>query len=240
MISYTNSTSAPNRAGGFTLIELVISIAILSIMLTIGYTALSGISRSKVLLDDERDLRFLADSILGRMSRELQLAVAGSPLLKPPDQTNQASTNRASLVGDAGRIDNADADSISFVALEGGQYLPDGQSHSGLVQISYRLATDPESSGQGQERYLLMRNEVPYIRPIDKAFARSMIFPVAKDVLNLRFRYLAADKNEWLAEWGQDASQVILPRVIEFSVTVRSPRGHIKEFKTSVPLRATE
>ena len=39
------------------------------------------------------------------------------------------------------------------MALEGGQYLPDGGTHSGVVQITYRVDKDPEARSGEEPRY---------------------------------------------------------------------------------------
>ena len=141
---------------GFTLIEVVISLVILSVVVGIVYLALNNIVLTKEILDDRRDSDRIADAIINRISRELQLAFSGIALLIHPDSEKQSQlSSKINLVGIESSLDNGEpGDMISFVALEGGQYLPDGGAHSGVVQITYRVAEDPEDP-EAQSRQLL-------------------------------------------------------------------------------------
>ena len=60
------------HSSGFTLVELVIAISILSVILTVAYSSLSYIIRTKKLLDDRRDVSAVANAVLLRVSREIQ------------------------------------------------------------------------------------------------------------------------------------------------------------------------
>ncbi len=223
---------------GFTLIELVIALGIFGIIMTVAYLSLSSITESKQVLDDTRDNRLVADAVLGRMTRELQLAFAGLPLMPAQDKLTTPYSAKICLVGETDTLSNGEpGDRINFLAMEGGQYLPDGGSHSGIVQISYRVERDPEQPLGSPDSYLLIRQETPYIRPFEKAYEKTMVFPVVKNILALRFRYLMPDEDTWSPTWGEE-SRVNLPRLVEFTIKLRSPKGTIETFTTSVPFRS--
>ncbi|MBX7145180.1 MAG: prepilin-type N-terminal cleavage/methylation domain-containing protein [Oligoflexia bacterium] len=223
---------------GFTLIEIVIALGIFGIVMAVGYSSLQGIISAKYALDDARDLRALADAILGRLTREIQLAVADVPLIPDKDKLDQPNSPKLNMLGahDTLRGD-ASSDSLSFLALEGGQYLPDGGSHSGIVQISYRLAKDPEAAVGDEDSYMLIRDELPFVRPYQRAYDRIMTFPIATNILSLSFSYLDQQSGELLNTWGTD-NKLGLPRLVRLSITLRSPKGQVETFTTSVPLRA--
>jgi hypothetical protein len=121
--------------------------------------------------------------------------------------------------------------------MEGGQYLPDGGAHSGIVQISYRVEKDPDQQNGPNSTYYLIRQETPYIRPFDKAYQKTMIFPITRDLVSLEFRYLDKEDGGWSNDWGKD-TRINLPRLIHFSLQLRSPRGTIETFATTVPMRS--
>lgn len=226
------------RNSGFTLIELVIALGIFGVIMSVTYFSLSGITQAKQTLDDTRDIGLVADAVLSRMTRELQLAFAGLALMPPREDLNQPYSAKICLIGDEDSLDNGQpGDKITFLAMEGGQYLPDGGTHSGVVQITYRVERDPDQPGGKDATYYLIRQETPYTRPFDKAYEKTMVFPVSRDVVGLQFRYLERDGDQWVNTWGKD-THVNLPRLVSFVLQLKSPRGTIQTFSTSVPLRA--
>lgn len=222
---------------GFTLIEMVISLAILGIMMTIGYSSLGSIMRAKEALDESRDTRAIADAVLKRLSREIQLAVNGLALIPDQDKLEQPNSSKVNLIGNSEQIDGVDADTLSFLALEGGQYLPDGGSHSGIVQITYRGAKDPERGNDPKAPLLLIREEIPYIRPFKRAYEKVMVFPITDALISLSFRYFDPESTDWVTSWGTE-KRLGLPRMIKLELQLRSPRGHIETYTTVLPLRA--
>ena len=60
---------------GFTLIELTLAISVLAVMVMLNYKTLRGLIEAKLALDDKRDGMYIANSLLTRMARELQLIV---------------------------------------------------------------------------------------------------------------------------------------------------------------------
>ena len=223
---------------GFTLIELVVAITILGIIMTIAYSSLNGILRSKKTLEDKRDLQAVAYAILNRMTRELQLAYSGVSIMPPPNEKDIRYTSRTNLIGERGSLANGlRADKITFLALEGGQYLPDGGSHSGIVQISYRVEENPDAPQTSNAAYYLIRDETPYIRPYERAYERTMTFPITSSLVGLQFEYFKLDDETWHSVWDPEQHEK-LPGMIKFSVVLRSPAGQEEEFTTTVPLRA--
>ena len=227
------------REAGFTLVEIIISLALMLFIASIAYSSLQGIIRSKTILDDRRESRLLANSVLKRITRELQLAYAGIPVLEP-EESRKYST-RTYLVGEEGtQQGSTPADTITFMALEGGQYMPDGGTHSGVVQITYRVAEDPDNRTiDGEKTYYLIREEMPNIRPYKTALKKVMRFPITKNLLSLQFRYFDPEQEEWVSNWGAD-TRVELPSMVKFSMTLISESGRKRSFLTAVPLRFAE
>ena len=235
----TAKVSSDKANSGFTLIEIAIAITILVIMTSITYSAVTQVLRSKIVLDDKRDLNAVAYSLLNRLGRELQLAYSGIGLLPRPDDSNQTQQpSTINLIGEPSTLSNGRrGDSIRFLALEGGQYLPDGGTHSGLVQIMYRVEENPEAKNLEIPTYVLVREETPVIRPFEKAFSKTMIFPAVESLLSLQFRYRNASEQQWAEKWGVDDNNR-LPSEIEIRLELLSPNNEIRSFVTSVPIRS--
>jgi prepilin-type N-terminal cleavage/methylation domain-containing protein len=226
---------------GFTLIEVVISISILVIILSTAYSAITQIISTKKILDDKRDVSIVASSIIRRLGKELQLATDENPII--------CSTTTPSTLKFAGSTKDSGCqgidDGLTFVAMEGGQYLPDGGIHTGLVQITYRLTKDPEKKQNGLSS--LVREEIPYTVPNTndpkaweeakkKAFEKRMVFPVAENVTSFNLKYYDVNQNQWLNEWGVNQKEV--PAMIYYSISLVSPLGSEETYATAVPISA--
>lgn len=223
---------------GFTLLEIVLALTILGIMMTVAYSALGSITTSKRALDDNRDIRAIANSVLIRLRRELQLAFNQLPLLPPRDDLEKRYPARINLIGEKGSLANGNpGDRITFMALEGGQYVPDGGTHSGVVQVTYRAADNPNATGAGADG-VLVREEVPYQRPFEKAWDKAMVFPVTERLVSLEFAYYDEDDETWLDSWGGEGGKDGLPQMVRFTLALRAPSGKVQTYSTIVALRA--
>ncbi|MDZ4787271.1 MAG: prepilin-type N-terminal cleavage/methylation domain-containing protein [bacterium] len=231
------NTINKNQKSGFTLIEVVIAIAILAVITTVTYSALTQIIRSKNVLDDRRELNSVAYALLNRMVRELQLAYSGIGLMPDEPEGKQRAQN-INMIGEQKVLLNQKrGDTLQFLALEGGQYLPDGGAHSGLVQLRYRVEENPELKNKENQTFLLIRDETPLTRPFEKAFSKRMIFPIVDNLVTLQYRYFDAEESKWLDSWEEDKN-FGLPTQIEIRIEMLSPNGEIHSFVTAVPLRS--
>lgn len=246
-------TPAKRRSSsGFTLMEVTIAFTILAVMMTLNYRILKGVVTAKELIDDRRDGMFIANSLLTRMSRELQLAVkrpilpscdtasAGTSSSSDQAQSASGSNPSQSSFGRPVLISQSDLEgsSITFLAKEAGQYIPDGGTHSGVVQITYRVAQDPDQKGSQDATYLLVREEIPNSKPLSKACKSVLRFPISNNLISLQFRFFDGKAREWGDTWtGQQA--IRLPEIIQFTVALRSPRGTVQSYTTAVHVAAS-
>jgi prepilin-type N-terminal cleavage/methylation domain-containing protein len=237
--------SSPFRNSGFTLIEVVLALAILSLIVTVSYQLLSSVSEAKRLLDLNRDAQFIGNSILSRLTRELQLADNGKPLLPPcgtsEDPNQQPTGSQINLIGEPSSVGiGARGDTVTFLAREGGQYIPDGGTHTGTVQISYRVAKDPEQSSLSGEQptFLLIRDEMPYRRPQTRACSQAIRFPVANNVLSFEMSYYDRRTDTWSESWGRERL-VKLPQLIQFRLKLLGPDGYPRVYTSAVAIRSS-
>lgn len=229
----------PNRRqAGFTLLEILLVIVILSLTMGTAYAALSGILRSKTIIEDRQSARQVANSILVRLTREIQMAMPNISLLPPESNTDRNYNVRENLYGEHGVAPSGlPGDSLTFVALEAGQYFEDAEPPASVVQIHYMLVQDPDSDFPNKnEVSSFIREEVPYVRPAKDAYKRKVVFPLADNVRALRFRYFDGKDQEWRDSWVP-GEQFGLPDLIELTVTLQSAAGRIDSFTTAVPLR---
>jgi prepilin-type N-terminal cleavage/methylation domain-containing protein len=244
-VSSPRRLSSKRATGGFTLLEVTIAVAILAVMLTLNYRILKGVISAKQLIDDRRDGMYIANSVLTRMVRELQLtakrpilpscdsASAQSPAASPTDTPSPTDPSQSGikpvLLGEAG-LQGA---SITFLAKEAGQYVPDGGTHAGVVQITYRVAQDPEQKSSQNPGFVLVREEIPNTRPLAKACKSVLRFPITNNLVDLRFRFYDGKTNQWSESWtGQQSTK--LPEIIQFTISLKSPAGTVQSYTTSV------
>jgi type II secretion system protein J len=218
---------------GFTLLEVVFALVIFATMMTIGYQSLLYLLRSKKLLDDERDLQTIAASVLNRLTHEMELAyAAGPPLLPSCDAQNEKYGKNIYLRGDSQLLGNGEpGDQITFLAPGIGQYLPDAVANTGVVQVRYRVEKDSESN-----QYALVRDEIPLIRPVEKACEKLLIFSITKQIEGLKLFFFDTETDRWRDDWGEEASAK-LPSMIHVMLKLRSPGGVVKTYQTTVAPR---
>lgn len=222
---------------GFTFLEVVLSITILVLIMGVTYGALNQITRAKKLLDDSRDSKFIADAILSRFTRELQLAYPLGSVIPPPQKKNQPYPGQPPLFGESkGKGQGEGLANVTFLALEGGQYLPDGGTHTGVVQISYRAEKDPEDPSS--KTLVLVRDEMPNTKPYDLAYKKRMTFPITKSLVELSFRYFDCKSETWSDDWGTPP-RTGFPSLIHFNFTLRSPMGRDESFATTLYIPAS-
>lgn len=223
---------------GFTLIEITIAISILAVMFILNYQIIKGLIESKVEIDDKREAIFIANSVITRLTKELQLAVA-KPKLGPSCESPTGPASPYSLLGEDGSSSQSGkGTSITFTAKEAGQFIPGGTTHSGAVQISYRVEPDPDKKGDKNAPLLLIREEIPNRPPYDAACKDVIRFPISNSIVNLEFKYY--DKaSGWENNWtGGRANN--LPEIIQFSITLKSPRGALATYTSAVKLTAAK
>lgn len=225
---------------GFTLIEVIVAVTILTFIVGIAYRSITQMLTTKTIVEDDRAGRKIAQAFLSRFIREIQLVYDQAGILpERTDPDGQVSPTRINLIGEPGEEGKYGRfDRIRFLAAEGGQYLPDGGGHSGVVQLEYRVERDPEVKDEADRR-VLVRDEIPYIFPIKSAFQQSMIFPITDRLARFQLRYFDASNESWSDDWGKEG-RVKLPGMVEISLGIITPRGDIQSFRTVVSLTRGE
>ncbi|MCB0319415.1 MAG: prepilin-type N-terminal cleavage/methylation domain-containing protein [Bdellovibrionales bacterium] len=227
--------------GAFTLVEVLISLAIVGFMLSVAYGSVSSVIRSKNLLTDEQEVVRIEHVMVRRMVRELQLSYLGVPRLPPRDDLEKRFHSTENLFGEEKRLPNGrPGDEITFIALSAGQYFLDSRpTNNGLVQISYRVLEDPENENPNDfPVYSLIREEVPYITPYEKAYEDAVRFPLLENVESFKLEYFDMKTQEWRRSWGEDDAHAELPGMVRFTIDLRSPQGKPQQITGTAALRA--
>jgi prepilin-type N-terminal cleavage/methylation domain-containing protein len=229
-----------NLSVGFTFLEVVIAISILAVIMGTTYSALNQIIRAKKILDDSRDGKAIADALLTRLLRELQLALAEQPVMPPKKQLNQPIPGAPRLTATRSEKQGRSFAELTFVTKGSRQLLPDGTRQADIVQISYKTV-ESISQNASDPQLMLIREETPYIRPFEEAYKRTISFPVANDLLSFEFLFFDEDTSQWIINWPpKSAARPKLPAMIQLLFKIRSPLGAQQTYSTVIYLPASQ
>lgn len=216
--------------GGFTLIEVLIAIAIFSLLMIAVYQTFDQGVRSYQTVEHSRELNETARLILDRIGDDLQSAAI---FQDNPDMV---------LVGEDGTgARGQSADRLVFATLNHLALDPNAPE-SDLAEVEYRIRPDPET-----REPLLVRREKAYL---DDDHEQGGVLSILSDkVTGLNFRYFDGTeslKERWDAraqgdqvahEQGQQLSRTVntglLPQAVETTLVVRDADGRDVAF-TSV------
>jgi prepilin-type N-terminal cleavage/methylation domain-containing protein len=227
----------PSQASGFTLIEVALALGILSVMVLLNYNMITTLVESKMEIDDQRDSVFVANSVLARLTRELQLA-SKDPKLPPAcgnATSNPTQRQSAVLLSEPGGQSGGKGQSLIFSSKEAGQYIHNGNSHSGAVQISYIVEDDPDQKGGNNPGLLLIRDEIPNRPPFDVACKDAIRFPITNRLVNISYKFFDKRTSDWSDTWeGPKAAN--LPDIIQLTLWLKSDKGRVTSYTTAVKL----
>jgi general secretion pathway protein J len=178
------------RERGLTLLEILVSVAILALISTLIYGAFDGMQRSRVGIARIDERYHEGRQALARMSRELQSAFLS---LQMPQLTTAAARTTLFLGTDSGQSDRIDFTSFSHRRLLRNVHESDQN------ELSYFVGRDPDRS----DKYDLLRREQ---REIDLDPTKGGVVSVlCEDVTAFDVQYLEPLTDTWLDAW--DSSQ---------------------------------
>jgi len=231
-----------SASSGFTLVEVILAIAILAVMVTLNYQMLRGIVQAKELIEDRRDAMYIANSLLTRLSRELQLAVPipQHPLFVCPDGPGAAPAPRnpgppTYLVAES----NEQGASIQFMAKGAGQQTADASGQTGVVMLKYSVQQDPERRSERDAPLILLRSEIPSSGDLLKDCKKEVHFPITTHLVSFGLRFFNNNSKTWSNEWGP-RQNLPLPHIIEFTLTLQSPRGNLITHTSAVRVTSAQ
>jgi type II secretion system protein J len=166
----------PGAQKGFTLVELIISSALMTVILASSYLCLSAGVMSRRMIEARSEAAQTARVALQMMAADLRCAV---PL-----------SREFEFIGMRRVLDGNDADNLDFATRN---YTPQRAGEGDWCEVSYFLRKDPAASG-----YVLMRRRDPTRDP--EPFSGGSVEELAHGVTELRFEYY--DGFDWYEDWG--------------------------------------
>jgi len=211
----TLNTQRLRLLSGFTLLEILITMAILAILATMVYASFSASIRMIERVDSEADIYREARFILARLSEELSMAYRPKGKAIP----------EAIFVGENGVMDGRPQDSLRFTSLSHARSIAD-EAASDLNLIEYRFEIDPEDRG-----WVLLHRERNNLDGLSQGGSGE--FVIGEGIYSLNLRYF--DGKTWVDGWDAE-SEKALPRVVEIEIQFQVPREGQRSFKSWVEL----
>jgi general secretion pathway protein J len=204
---------------GFTLLEILVASAILSLVLAALYGVFSRTLASKRLAEERADRSRSARIVLLRMGEDLQ---ASFPFAR----------GNARFSGETRQTTAFPEGALSFVSFAHTPVSSAGHE-SDLNEIGYALLPDPQAPGS----YYLVRRvslDPGVTDPVADQSLEKEAYPLLSRVRGLRFRFF--DGHTWREEWGQDDTRDKLPQAVEATLYLPDSHEEIVEFSTIVDL----
>ena len=219
--------TARRASAGFTMIELMLAMAIFAFITTIMWGSFSQTASTKKTIQSEQDRAHTVRVALTRMARELEMAYLS-------DNENTAITNRRTFFAASAR---ADVDEVTFASFAH-QRLRAGAAEGDSALISYYGAPDPDN-----RRVLnLMRRETRRLQAEDPSSLLGEAYILCPDVARVKFAFYDHRKKEWQTDWSTlDASGTpYLPAHVRITLTIVDDRGQEVSYSTDARIQVTE
>jgi general secretion pathway protein J len=216
------------KARGFTLVEVLVAVAILAMVTTLVWGSFKDTFRTKSQVEAQSGRYRTVRIALERLARDLSMAY-----LSQNDDASQPE-HRTRFYGKR----NSDVDEIKF-SYFGHQRLYQDANEADTSVVSYYGARDRDEPRKTN----LIRREtrrLGNLKPEDLAGEADII---CDDVVRLRLDYWDSRDKQWRDEWqttSADGQPDRLPSKVKVTLTVRDERGKEVPFSTETRIALQE
>lgn len=212
---------------GMTLLEVLVSIAIVAMIGTLLYGAFHGMSRSQTNMSEVNDRHHQGRAALARMARELSAAFLSAHEPFGAQLGSQQLVRQTAFIGS----DDRPADRLDFTSFSHRRLRADAHE-SDQNELSYFAARDPDSDNLD-----LVRRESKYID--DDPAHGGIVQVLAEDIAGFDVSFLDPLTGEWVETWDstQPAAQLgRLPMQVSIVLTLEGGPGGTTSFQTKVAI----
>ena len=206
-LRHSKAASQSRQSEGFTLIEVLLAMAILAVVVTVVYTVFSTSSANAQRAEAIRDETDLARTLMSRMSDDITNAYCGTGLIG------------TFFYGKGEEVETGGGkfrhDSVSLTTLTNWRK-PDSKE-TDLWEVGYGFEEKSDGSG-----YVLVRREKRELSTDVSPLEGGVEYEITDKVSELQLRYY--DGTNWVDAWDRKAgcSQSNLPQAVEISLTLDS------------------
>jgi general secretion pathway protein J len=214
-----------NTATGLTLIEVMVAIAVFSMVAITIWTATSQTARTRDIVTSVHDRYHQVRVAMEMMKRDLS-----SAFLSRHRALNEPSHDTVFIGRDSG-----DDDRVDFAAFTHQRRYLDAKE-SDQCEVGYFIADDPEISGQKN----LIRRTSPILdlEPLEGGQYLTLV----EDVVGLNLTYFDLEMNDWQDNWDtndETAQADLLPHQVRITLVIHDRRGEEVTFgsQIAIPMR---
>jgi general secretion pathway protein J len=196
----TNSELPPTHLKGFTLLEVLLAMAILAVIMTVVYMSFSTASNNVQQAETIRDEADLARALVTRLSSDIANAYV-SPAMS---SITFFSGKKEEVLGES---ENVRHDRIMMTTLTN---WPKTSKETELWEVGYFFKEKPDGKG-----YTLFRRQKPELSKDVPPGEGGFEYELTDRVQSLQIRY-SAEGTTWRDEWTGGS----LPKVVEIILTM--------------------
>jgi general secretion pathway protein J len=212
-------------AAGFTLIEILLAMAILAFITTIMWGSFSQTATNKRAIEAAQERTHTARVALMRMTREIEMAYLAT-------ETSPGAYTRTFMTSSS----KASVDELSFSTFAH-QRLRGGLAESDSSVVTYYGARDPDDPRITN----LMRRETRRLQADDPKTLPGESYVLCPDVASVKFSFYNYVKKEWETEWDTHTPGAeFLPSHVRITLTVVDERGQDVTYTSDARIRVTE
>ena len=192
---------------GFTLIEILVAIALLVIVIGAIYGAFRAGNQSSVLVEESADLNQTARILLGRMNSELCSIYKRS--------TQQSDFLRGENAEESGGSENCDK--LSFTTVSHQPCTKEGV-RSDVCAVKYSIEYDDDKRPVG---LFITEDYTPDLHTDTQTTDTENPLLLSNLVIGMNCTYLDPDTDEWVDQWEDKTT---LPTAVRIELILKSQR----------------
>jgi type II secretion system protein J len=205
------------KTSGFTLVEMLVALAVVAAIVSMVYGSYAATARSMSVCEEGMATSARAQSVLRLMTAQLRCAY----LPYDPNANETATADIQSRAASGlfrGDVDDADGDVLSFVTT----------SRTGGLQVSDRLCLIAYRHVRSTGTLSFVRRNSPRAQHTAEANNELRVLDNVTE-LQLSFH----DGRRWHARWDA-AERHALPRAVKIALLIADPNGRRRRYETAV------
>ena len=203
-------SSELDKAHGFTLLEVLIAVAIMAGIVSVIYTSFFTSSRNVEQAENIRDSTDLARTLMQRLANDITNAYWSKAMNSPSIVTVLNGVKEEARTSDK----TLRRDSITVTTLTNSRRLNTKESE--LWEVGYFFKEKQDGSG-----YVMMRREKRELSKDVPAGEGGIEYAITDRITSFQLRYNPTGGNTWLDEWNSTTRNG-LPKYVEIAFTLDS------------------
>lgn len=209
------------RANGFTLMEVMIAVAITSLMGVMVAAAFTSAFNAREVVTEEAERYRMIRTAFSRMSREIGAAFVSDRY--DAERYRDQNDRPTNFIGEE--------DSLLFTSFAHQRLYADAKESDQMI-VEYRVDTSPDPKAKGRDDLIRRVNPIVQER-MDRGGTEDVLL---EGVKKIEFAYWDSDKKEWDDEWDtrRVERKAILPSRVRLTVYALDEDGKEVQYTTQV------